>query len=513
MITRSLFVAVATTLSALSALAAQPKVEGAPWNQFRGPGGSGVAESCSPPVAIDSAKATWDIAIPPGHSSPVLAGKLIVVTAVDGDTLVTLAINKKTGQPAWRKEAPQSPIEKVHRTGSPAASTPCADDERIYVYFGSYGLICYDLQGGERWKKPIPTPSSMYGMSTSPILHGDQVILVLDNDANVQGSKLSASKIIALNKTNGELMWETQRPFHRSGWSTPTIWKHKEGVELVVLGNGRLCGYDAATGNEKWFVNGFSRETIAVPIVGDGRIFASASMLGGMADDQPDPLPFWDAVMRFDANKDGKLTREEMTEHFAYPLRPDLPVTHPGFGLPLPSDAVQRSKRLDGVFAATDKNKDGFWTKEEFLSSISFNRGKPNLISVRPGGQGDVTESHIAWSLHRGIPEIPCPIYHRDRIHLVRDGGVLRTIAAESGKTIYESRLGAGGHYRASPVIANNHLYMISEEGVVSVVKTGDEFTLVHQHALKDSVAATPAIDASTIYIRTKARLFAFRNE
>jgi len=339
------------------------------------------------------------------------------------------------------------------------------------------------------------------------------LILVIDSDANLPGSKLSQSKIIALNKSTGELVWETLRPFHRSGWSTPTIWTHEGGQELVVLGNGRLRGYDAATGIEKWFVNGFSRETISRPIAGKNRIYASASMIGGVADAHPDPEPFWLAVMKFDANGDNKLGRDEMTGHFTFPIRPDLPVGHPGFGMPLPRDKTRRQERLHGMFTWIDKDEDGFWTKEEFLRHISFDRGKPNLLAVRPGGNGDVTESHVAWALHRGIPEIPSPVLYRDRIYQVCDGGILSAVDADNGKMIYRKRLGATGHYRSSPVIANDHLYVISEVGVVSVVKTGDDFVLVHQHALKEPVAATPAIDGSTVYIRTKTHLFAFRRE
>ena len=509
------FRSVSTAITAVLSLQACPlhaEPKSSTWNQFRGPNGSGVANDCRPPVVMDAAKATWKIDVPPGHSSPVLSHGLIILTALEGDRLVVLAFKKQTGELAWRKEGPKAPIEKVHQASSPAVSTPYVGEDRVHVYFGSYGLLCYDHQGRDLWNKPIPTPKSLYGMSSSPIVHGDLLILVVDNDANMSGSRLSQSKILALNKFTGEPVWETHRPFHRSGWSTPTIWTHEEGVELVVLGNGRLRGYDAATGVEKWYVNGFSRETISRPITGDGFVFASASMIGGVADEQPDPEPFWNAVLHFDANKDNKLARAEMTGQFTFPFRPDLPVGHPGYGLPLPRDKTRRKRRLDGMFAGIDKDKDGFWTKEEFLSRISFDRGKPNLVAVRPGGHGDVTESHVTWALHRNIPEIPSPVLHRDHIYLVRDGGILSAVDASNGEVLYRKRLGAYGHYRSSPVIANDHLYVISEEGVVSVVKTGDDFELVHQHALREPVAATPAIDASTIYIRTKTRLIAFRS-
>ena len=107
------------------------------------------------------------------------------MTAVEGKRLVTFAVDKTTGKMAWRKQAPAVPIEKVHEACSPATPTPHVDCERVYVYFGSHGLLCYDHEGREQWAKPIATPKSLYGMSTSPIGHDDLLILVLDNDANL----------------------------------------------------------------------------------------------------------------------------------------------------------------------------------------------------------------------------------------------------------------------------------------------------------------------------------------
>ena len=92
----------------------------------------------------------------------------------------------------------------------------------------------------------------MYGTATSPIGHGDKLILVLDNDANLPNSRVSRSKVVALNKANGDLVWETPRPLQRSSWSTPMLWKYEGGEDLVIFGNGRVYGYHSETGAEKW---------------------------------------------------------------------------------------------------------------------------------------------------------------------------------------------------------------------------------------------------------------------
>ena len=482
------------------------------WNQFRGPNGAGVAPSARPPVAIGNDCLAWRIPVGPGLSSPVLAGERVVLTGVDGERLVTLAYDARTGERVWRQAAPPVPLEAVHPTSSPAASTPCAADGRVFVYFGSYGLLCYDLEGREQWRKPIPTPKSPYGMATSPIVYEDHLILVLDDDANLPDSRLSASRILALRKTTGEVAWETGRPLYRSGWSTPAIWRHSSGEDLVVLGSGRAAGYDPRTGAERWSATGFSRETIAVPVSGNERAYVSSALLGGVSDEQPDPQPFWDAMLAFDQDGDGRIARSEITEHFTFPLRPELPVGHPGFGLPLPADPAKRSERQAGIFNSNDPNKDGYWTRDELVAALSFRRGKPLLAAIRPGGQGDITTTHVAWQCHQGIPEIPSPLFLGDRLYLVRNGGILTVVNATDGTIVYSERLNAPGQYGASPVATSEQVYVVSDRGVVTVVPTGDRFRIAHRHDLKEPALVTPAIGTDTLYVRTDTHLWAFRS-
>ncbi len=482
------------------------------WSQFRGPNGSGVAATdCKPPVKLEASQVVWKTSIPPGRSSPILAGDRIFLTGLDQNRLVTLAIDRASGKVLWRREAPEVAVEKVHPTSSPAASTPLADGRWVYVYFGSFGLLGYDHAGKLQWTKPLPPPKNQYGMATSPIAYEGKLILVLDSDENLPDSKLSQSKLVAFQQSTGEPAWETARPFVRSGWSTPAIWEHAGGKELVVLGSGCVASYDPTTGAEKWRATGFSKETIAVPVMGNGFVYLSSAQLGGVPDEKINPQPFWEAVMRFDGNGDGKLDRSEMTGHFTFPLRPELPPEHPGYGIPMPDEPDARKGRLDGMFGWVDKDKDGFWTREEFAANMAVRQGKPTLMAIRPGGEGDVTGSHVAWELHRNIPEIPSPIFYNNRLYLVRNGGILAAVEAANGNVLYSERLGSAGQYSASPVAANGHLYLASNRGQLSVIKAGDSFDLVHQYDLGEPVFVTPAIDKSTLYVRTETELWAFR--
>jgi hypothetical protein len=289
------------------------------------------------------------------------------------------------------------------------------------------------------------------------------------------------------------------------------VWQHEGGADLVVLGNGRVCGYAPDTGMERWHVKGFSREPIAVPVAGGGRLYVAVSMRGGRGDAELDPEPFWTAMLHFDTDGDGCIERDEITHDFTMPFRPELPPAHPGFGLPLPADPEARRKRQEAVFGWRDQNGDGVWTREEFVSGMRVGSGQPNLAAIRPGGQGDITETHVVWNLRRGIPEIPSPIYHAERLYMVRAGGILSCVDTGTGRLVYRERLGASGQYSASPILAREHLYLVSAKGVVSVVACGDAFKRVHQADLDAEVDATPALDPNSLYLRTDKALMAFR--
>src|SRR5438874_1970063 len=110
------------------------------WPQFRGPGGLGIGTG-KPPVEFGSEKnVLWKIDVPFGHSSPCILGNRIFLTGLDDGKLVTLCLDRTDGHELWRVVAPAEKIEPIQRISSPASPTPCTDGERVYVYFGSFGL-------------------------------------------------------------------------------------------------------------------------------------------------------------------------------------------------------------------------------------------------------------------------------------------------------------------------------------------------------------------------------------
>ena len=99
---------------------------------------------------------------------------------------------------------------------------------------------------------------------------------------------------------------------------------------------------------------------------------------------------------------------------------------------------------------------------------------EPSLIAVRVDGTGDVTRTHIAWTLRRGAPLTPSPLLVGDELYLVSDAGIATCVDAKTGAVIWQQRL--GGTYSASPVFADGRIYFLSEQGVATIVAPGREF-------------------------------------
>jgi outer membrane protein assembly factor BamB len=490
-----------TIIIPLISLTADGKEEKIRWNQFRGPNGQGVVEESSIPVHFGPEKnVLWRTAIPAGHSSPVIWNNRIFLTAIEPaneNELFTLCIDRQDGKILWRRIVQAETEGRFHHFNSPASSTPTADEKNVYVYFGTYGLICYDHAGNHLWQRKIDTPKSKYGMATSPILYDDKVIMVLDGD---DGS----SRILAVNCNTGETVWEQPRSLFKAGWSTPIIWRHGQVEELVVLGSERLTSYDPSNGAEIWWAGGFPPETIGVPVTGDGLLFASAAALGGRGDERLDAAGTWKITIdEFDRNHDNQIQREEMTEGFAFIQRPELPKDNPGYGLPV--------RNMDTLLRIFDHDKNRIISEDEWMQTMSgfAATSHPNLMAIRPGATKDARQSHVVWEIQHGIPETPSLLYCREKLYLLRDGGLLTCLEAATGKELFRERIGASGQYTASPIAAGDKIIAASVQGVVTVIQVDEKLNVLARNNFKEKIFATPAIAENKIYLRTAGHLYA----
>ncbi len=468
------------------------------WPQFRGPTGQGVSTSAHPPVVFSATKALWAAELPPGHSSPCVWGDQIFLSTFEADKLECRAYNRADGRLLWSKPVPVEKIEDTHPFNNPAAATPAADAARVVFYFGSYGLLAYTHDGSQVWERKLPPPVSRgkYGSASSPVLCDDLVIQALDTD---QGG----SRLLALKRATGETAWETPRPLFSCGWSTPVVWPGKGKPQIILLGSKKLTAYEPADGKELWSVAGFPIETAPSPAFDDQQVFACSAGVGGRSNPKFEGSGWMD-LMQFDANKDGKIQFAEVPESYRLVLRPELPEGHPGRLLPFP---------VRGMLEGMDKDKDGAVSKEEWDSAMGAfeSMDTPVLMALRPGAADGAGNQRVAWKLLRGIPEVPSPVYYRGKLFLMRDGGLLQCLAADSGSVLYQERLGAPGGYSASPVAADGRVYLASQSGTVTVIDAGsDQLRILASNALGEKITATPALVDDKLYVRTDKHLFAF---
>jgi outer membrane protein assembly factor BamB len=131
---------------------------------------------------------------------------------------------------------------------------------------------------------------------------------------------------------------------------------------------------------------------------------------------------------------------------------------------------------------------------------------EPALVAVRADGRGDVTRTHVAWTLTRGAPYTPSPILVGDELYYVSDTGVLSCVDAKTGQMIWQQRI--GGNYSASPVFADGRIYVLSEEGMTTVFAPGKTFQRLGMNHLDGSSLASIAVSDRSFFIRTDTHLY-----
>jgi len=465
------------------------------WPQFRGPNASGVASAdAAPPVEFGPSQPAakqrllWKQALPAGHSSPSLWGERVFLSAFDSQTqkLSLICLSRKTGAVLWRHEAPAPQIEKTHEVSNPATATPAVDGERVYAYFSSYGLMAFNHAGESAWTLPLPMPRTSHGSGASPILVGDLVIL---NHDGIQGGYL-----LAVDRRTGKEAWKQAYPApggRRESYSTPILWHD----QLVLHRAGVVDAYDAASGQHRWSLP-TATSGLSTPVASSDTIFAQTwNVLG--EDDQRGMLPdFATLLKKYDKDGDGKISELEFPIDLAHTVRPGL-------------EKVPNSQNYVS-FRSVDKNRDGFIQAEEweaFLVAAAAMNKDHGLLALRPDG----ATAKIIWREDTSIPEVPSPLLYKNRLFLVRNGGVLSCLDASTGQVIYRARTGATGPYFASPVEAGGRLYVVSGDGAVTVIAADkDRLEVLARNELGEDVYSSPAIVGSAIFVRTARSLFAF---
>jgi outer membrane protein assembly factor BamB len=162
------------------------------------------------------------------------------------------------------------PHEAGHVTASLASASPITDGERVYAFFGSYGLYCLDQGGKLLWKKHLGEMHTKHGHGegSSPVLHGDTLVVNWDHEER--------SFVLALDRRTGTPRWRVARNEDTS-WATPIVVEDAGTAQVVVSGTNRQRGYDLATGELIWECAGLSSNIVASPVAARGMVYAGSS--------------------------------------------------------------------------------------------------------------------------------------------------------------------------------------------------------------------------------------------
>src|SRR5439155_9564034 len=159
-----------------------------------------------------------------------------------------------------------------HVKNTYASETPVTDGERVYACIGNAGVFCLDFEGHQVWSRPLEPRKTRAGWGTaaSPVLHGERLYLVNDNDEQ--------SYLLALDKRTGKEIWRVDRD-EKSNWSTPFVWENEQRTEIVTAGSGKVRAYDLE-GKLLWWFKGMSSITIGTPYANQGLLYVSSGYVG-----------------------------------------------------------------------------------------------------------------------------------------------------------------------------------------------------------------------------------------
>jgi len=443
------------------------------WLQFRGPNGTGIADGSTLPTQFGANKnLAWKAAVPFGRSSPVVTADRVFLTASEGDKLVTLALDRKTGKLLWRRDVPRARHTPIYKANDPASPTPVSDGKNVFVFFAELGLISYAPDGKERWRLPLGPFNNFYGMAGSPVLAGNTLVLIADQRLN--------SFLLAVDARNGKLLWKKDRTNYE-GWSTPVVYTPKNGKpQVLILGSYSLDAYSLDKGERLWWVTKVGTYPKGVPALSSDVIYVN-----GEGSDTPFLPSYEDSLKRYDKDNDKRIQHEEMKiepmfqEHFGW----------------------------------IDANSDGYIDREEYdFVRIGTSTSGHGITAIRlGGGAGDVTATNVLWRLQKSYPNIPSPLVYRDVMYLMKESGIVSSVNLATGEVLKMGRTPeALEEYYASPVAADGKIFMVSASCKVTVLKAGAQWEVLATNDLDEECWATPAIAGNNLFIRTRGALYSF---
>ena len=273
------------------------------WHHWRGPDANGVSTTAKPPLQWSPTNnIQWKTPVEGnGSSTPIIWGnKLFILTAINtgevNPTLprpedqpkrvfgithpntsyefVVLCLDRYTGKVLWRQTATKLiPHEGAHRDNNFASASPTTDGERLYCWFGSAGLFCYDLDGNKLWERNLGKikMGASLGEGCSPVVHNGKIVIVRDHSRQ--------SSIEVLNAKNGKLLWMVER-HEKNAWATPAIVSHSGKIQVITTASGKVRSYDLNSGKVIWKCAGLTGNAIPCPVIEDDIVYCMTGYKG-----------------------------------------------------------------------------------------------------------------------------------------------------------------------------------------------------------------------------------------
>jgi outer membrane protein assembly factor BamB len=231
-----------------------------------------------------------------------------------------------------------------------------------------------------------------------------------------------------------------------------------------------------------WFVRGLTWQLKPTPVMDEENIY----VLGwaGEADpgQQEQVPPFEEALAKLDADKDSRISPDEIGD-------------------------PKRVKQ----WIELDLDGDGFMGARDWAMYQSKRSAVNGINAYRLGGSSDMTERSHLWRYSRSLPNAPSPLLYQGVLYMMRDGGIFTALDPKTGRVLKQGRVPqAPGAYFASPVGADGKVYTMSEDGKLSVIRAGADWEPLATYSFDESCYATPAVSDGKIYVRTHSGLYCF---
>jgi outer membrane protein assembly factor BamB len=260
-----------------------------------------------------------------------------------------------------------------------------------------------------------------------------------------------------------------------------------------------VSGYDISTGDRIWRFQTGVQDAVGTPVIGTHNLYFTVYSQYGNRDMREQIPNFINLASEYDDNQDLLIDKEEITG-FEFLLDPE-------------KTDVQGFMAVADYFGMWDQNNDGFidsteWRSIERLCESFYH--KQGIKAIKIGGKGDVTLDHFLWGSPDHVPHVTSPLFYDGQVYMIRSGGILSCFRADTGELLFRERIGATGAYFASPVAVNGKIYFASRNGIITVIKAGDNLNVLSRNDIDERISATPAIVDNKIYLRTANSLYAF---